>query len=781
MNRTKIIPAHLLLGLCLFFPILAMAQETKTFTVRFADGDFVLENDADGCVVINSGKRDAVFDDDTSKPGLPYVSFNLLVAPNQTCSDISFTILEKVKVKSGVTVAPNPAIYPTDGSVVPSEEHAPVAYTDDVYPAKSVEYAGLHKMDGYRFLGFNVCPFIYDAANRDLYLIKSLTVNAPLETESGPMKKASSGRIGRNMSDIVQGLVENGDELETLYGNVPETGMKRVIRNTTDSIEYLLVTNENLTEAFNELRNWKEEKGVTAKIVTIEHIKENYEGETVQLKIKNCLKDYYENHGTKFVLLGGDDTVVPVMGCYGKVESLDHTGKPRTVIDKSIPTDLFYACFDNNFEWNANGNELYGEVDDDIDMEPEVFLSRVPVRSEDDVRGFLYKVLNYEQGFTTKEWNNKFLMCGVAIDADTLFKYKDEMVSDSHYRSEYLFGRIKLHFNGERFRLYDTGTDFPGGADYDCNGVNLQEQLSKGYSFVDVMSHGSPDYFHLENDMLYKVEDALQLRNSKQTIITTTACNTNEFDNKSYEPCLSEAFIRSYNSGVIAFLGCSRLAWSPFGKGSGASEYNEINFYRGLFKESEGSRKYAEVVAKAKMMRIGSSLEDGGYRWTMFGLNPVGDPEMPIYTQEPKEFENVSFDFNGDSVVVDAGIDECRICVMSSDLGKAYYNVIKDVQKATFCNLSDGEIDICITRPGYIPWRYIGHVKYIQNETINRGILHSGKDTSLIGSDVTDKKEYGPVVIENGGKLEFKNGGNVLIKGEFEVKQGGELIIEPSN
>lgn len=771
MNRTKIIPAHLLLGLCLFFPIPAMAQETKTFTVRFADGDFVLENDADGCVVINSGKRDAVFDDDTSKPGLPYVSFNLLVAPNQTCSDISFTILEKVKVKSGVTVAPNPAIYPTDGSVVPSEGHAPVAYTDDVYPAKSVEYAGLNKMDGYRFLGFNVCPFIYDAVNRDLYLIKSLTVNAPLETESGPMKKASSGRIGRNMSDIVQGLVENGDELETLYGNISETGMKRVIRNTTDSIEYLLVTNENLAEAFNELRNWKEEKDVTAKIVTIEHIKENYEGETVQLKIKNCLKDYYENHGTKFVMLGGDDTVVPVMGCYVK---------SKNSIEQKMPTDLFYACFDDNFEWNANGNELYGEVDDDIDMAPEVFLSRVPVRSEDDVRGYLYKVLNYEQGFTTKEWNNKFLMCGVAI-ADTLFEDNGEMVSDSHYKSEKLFRRIKLHFKGERYKFYDTGTDFPGGADYDCNGINLQEQLSKGYSFVDVMSHGSSDYFHLENDMLYKVEDALQLRNRKQTVLTTTACDTNAFDDKCDEPCLSEAFIRSENSGVIAFLGCSRIALGYVAKNLGGSEIYDRDFYLCLFKGSTGSKRYAEVVANAKIMHINYSITDDQYRWTMFGLNPVGDPEMPIYTQEPKEFENVSFDFDGDSVVVDAGIDGCRICVMSSDLGKAYYNVVKDVQKSTFGNLSDGEIDICITRPGYIPWRYIGHVKYIQNETINRRILYSGKDTSLIGSDVTDKKEYGPVIIENGGKLEFKNGGNVLIKGEFEVKQGGELIIEPSN
>ncbi len=778
MNRTKIIPAHLLLGLCLFFPLLAMAQETKTFTVRFADGDFVLENDADGCVVINSGNRDAVFDDHTSKPGLPYVSFNLLVAPNQTCSDISFTILEKVKVKSGVTVAPNPAIYPTDGSVVPSEEHAPVAYTDDVYPAKSVEYAGLHKMDGYRFLGFNVCPFIYDAANRDLYLIKSLTVNAPLETESGPMKKASSGRIGRNMSDIVQGLVENGDELETLYGNVPETGMKRVITNATDNIEYLIVTNDELSEYFWNLYAWKMEKGVTTKIVTVESINENYEGETIQLKIKNCLKDYYENHGTKFVMLGGDDKVVPVMGCYGRVRYYDKEKKEYVFeIDNSIPTDLFYACFDNDFKWNANGNDIYGEKADNIDILPEIFLSRVPVRTEEDVWAYVNKVLNYERGITAKEWSNNILMSGAKL----YISKGNPPKSDAQAKSEIMYdANIQPYWDGERKRFYDTGTDFPGGADYDFNQINFQEQLSQGYSFVDVMTHGYYDDFALENEESYDSDDALNLNNPKPTIITTTACLTNGFDNEYNEPCLSEAFIRNKRSGVIAYLGCSRVGWGNTEYSTfGVSDNYNIGFYFTLFAFADVYNNFAKIVAISKMKKAGSCRSEGSYKWIMFGLNPIGDPEMPIYTQKPKEFENVKFDFDGDSVVIDAGIDGCRICLMSPDIGETYYEVVENVQKTTFCNLPDGEIDICITRPGYIPWRYYGQVKYIQNETISRKFYYKDQDISLIGGDVTNAKEHGPVIIKNGGRLTFQSARKLLIRGDFEVEQGGELIIVP--
>ncbi len=769
MNRTKIIPAHLLLGLCLFFPLLAIAQETKTFTARFADGDFVLGNDADGCVTINSGNRDAVLGDDVSKPGLPYVSFNLLIAPNQTCSDVTFTILEKVKVKSGVTVAPNPTVYPTDGSVVPSEGHAPVAYTDDVYPAKSVEYAGLNKMDGYRFLGFNVCPFIYDAANRDLYFVKSLTVTATLNTDVTPKIQNRSVNIGQTMSDIVKGSIENKDDFDRLYGSVLKTKSLNAI-DTNRDIEYLLITNNALAETFQSLCDWKTEKGVPAEIKTVEYIKENYPGETVQLQIKNCIHDYYLNHGVKYVLLGGDDVVVPVMKCY-----IDRNGDVE-----QMPTDLYYACFDDNFEWNANGNNLYGEIEDQIDMAPEVFLTRAPVRNIEDTYDFVNKILRYEQELYMYSWKKEILMCG--SKAYFCSHLPDgRYASDSQIKSEDIYNSSILHnWDGKRTRFYDTETDFSEGADFNLNSENLQEQLSSGkYSFIDIISHGSNDLFALENDDLYRVEDALNLVNETPMVIVTTACLTNAFDSQAPDPCLSEAFIRNERDGVIAYYGCSREGLTYFiSTNLGPSEKFSVHFYNALFeKDGIGSQNFGIVSTSSKNSLL-NERDDSNYRWLLFGINPVGDPEMPIFYQEPKEFENVSLNFDGKNLTVDTGLEGCRICVMSSDFGKKYYSVAKDVQKATFTGLCDGEIDICVTKPGYMPDRYISFVQYIQNETIHNKKNVIQRNSVLIGSDVTDEKEYGPVIIEEGGNLNIKECESIIINGDFEVKTGGELNIE---
>lgn len=95
----------------------------------------------------------------------------------------------------------------------------------------------------------------------------------------------------------------------------------------------------------------------------------------------------YKAYGIKYVMLGGDDTVVPVRGCYSK--SFD-CGKMDYLIDKTIPTDLYFACFNGNFEWNSNGNDLYGEVEDYVDFTPTVFVTRLPVRTDTDVDSYIY-------------------------------------------------------------------------------------------------------------------------------------------------------------------------------------------------------------------------------------------------------------------------------------------------------------------------------------------------------------------------------------------------------
>lgn len=52
------------------------------------------------------------------------------------------------------------------------------------------------------------------------------------------------------------------------------------------------------------------------------------------------------------------------------------------IIDKSIPTDLFYACLDGLANWNANKNSKIGEmIFDNPDRIPEVYISRLPLQS----------------------------------------------------------------------------------------------------------------------------------------------------------------------------------------------------------------------------------------------------------------------------------------------------------------------------------------------------------------------------------------------------------------
>ncbi|MCR4915822.1 MAG: hypothetical protein K6A96_08715 [Prevotella sp.] len=89
-----------------------------------------------------------------------------------------------------------------------------------------------------------------------------------------------------------------------------------------------------------------------------------------------------------------------------------------------------------------------------------------------------------------------------------------------------------------------------------------------------------------------------------------------------------------------------------------------------------------------------------------------------------------------------------------------------------------GLYQICITKPGYIPYIALAgnnaHL-YVQNEQIDN-VIHVFTNSTSIGSSVTLEKSPGPVKIERGGGLVI-NSNNVVIEDDFEVKLGGTLEI----
>jgi hypothetical protein len=107
----------------------------------------------------------------------------------------------------------------------------------------------------------------------------------------------------------------------------------------------------------NSLLSDEEHLYVLATIVTTSYIYSNYTGIDNQEKIRNFIIDAYQNWGTLWILLGGDTDIIPhrkafAFDCeYGDYE------------ENYIPCDLYYSDLDG--DWNANGNTIYGEVEDE--------------------------------------------------------------------------------------------------------------------------------------------------------------------------------------------------------------------------------------------------------------------------------------------------------------------------------------------------------------------------------------------------------------------------------
>lgn len=444
-----------------------------------------------------------------------------------------------------------------------------------------------------------------------------------------------------------------------------------------------------------------------------------------------------------------------------------------------MPTDLFYACFSGKFDWNADGDDVYGERTDSIDMSPSIFVTRVPVRTVDDVNAFTSKLLAYEKTPKSNGWNNNILMAG-----NKLKKYYSSQ-SDAERKGDSLFiNHIQPYWeDGMRVKFYDTYTDFPDSASYVLNQYHLQDQLSDGYTFLDMITHGAYFFWVLERGS-YSSSHASSLINNGFTIITTMACDTNAFDtvndSVNYDPCLSEAFIRNANSGVLAYLGCSRTGWySTDSTKLGTSLEYEALFYEDLFSSDIQEKNYGAVVAMAKAAMINScNLTDYPkasdlYRWVQFGLNPIGDPEMPIFTTTPKDFSNSSIVCYEDSLTVHTGIAGCTVCVMSSDdNGNSYFQVKREVENVTFHG-TPSDVSICITKQNYIPKVILANL-YIQNDTITESRVFEA-NCIKVGTAVISSKPSGPVVF-NGGTIQLK-ANSVVFEPETTIESGTELII----
>jgi len=593
-------------GLCLFAVLVLAFVATHAAAGELS---FSFEFDADDLVIERSGEYDVVRLPGTyrtaevGRPELPARTVRLALPSGTVATSVRSVVDARAELAGPYYVRPLQPEVPLS-----RPQAAPWVDPDETIYASSAPYPGSPCVlldtgyaAGQPIATVAVYPVQYVPTDGSLLVSESLEITLTFaETAVEPrLPGARSARAQAAQTDRVRAIVENRESV----GHT--TGPLRAGRDS--SAEYLIVTSSSYGPFFEPLAQWKSQKGVPAAIVTTTDVYASYPGIDNQEKIRNCIIDYYQNHGTIWVLLGGDTNVVPDRKAWAKSgDSGD-----------DLRADLYYSDLDGT--WNDDGDTRWGEVNaDNIDMYADVFVGRAPASNTAEVTLFVNKVLTYEGApggallptdyqenmlfFAEVLWATPWTDGGVCKD----------MIDDDSVPEQ--FDPIT--------KLYQT------------NGLltksRAMAEMNAGHNIINHMGHANWNVMSIGGSGLYR-NDFDGLGNSPRFgIMYSIGCWPAAID---YD-CMAEHWVNAPNGGGVAFVGNSRYGWgSPGSPGYGTSDVFDREFFTQLFNEDHDH--IGVVHAAHKDAKVGEAMSAEYTRYCLYELNLLGDPEMRVWKRQP--------------------------------------------------------------------------------------------------------------------------------------------------
>lgn len=534
-------------------------------------------------------------------------------------------------------IPPNPLIYEKD----------------DYYPGKLAEVLNSGYVGKTKILTVALYPVQYNPVKRKFFFYTSMNLkifckNGVSFPEFSIYPNLKSEKIS---SGILNALVKNN----TTVTNFSSSSPLELASGNTSGPEYLIITDSSLKEAFYPLAEWKTKKGVSSAIVTIDSIYQNYSGRDFPEKIRNFLIEAYTK-GAVWVLLGGDEDIVPVRYAY----------HANTTVSPDLEylqiCDLYYSDLTGN--WDKDNDGIWGEsVEDSANIYPELYVGRAPVKTPEEASTFVKKVLNYEKNPGNGDFS--YLTKALWGCSDQMRDWEDGLGQHT---------LVAQYVDSSFYQNLNSLAEFPsGGSEYPQSptGPAFVDMMSQGWGIIGIFAHGRSDGFVANSNLLNQWPKSYiltanggdiahgylpNLSNSEKLgIIYSVSCDQEAIDNEkipnfSLDPCIAEEFLKLPQGGAVAFLGYSRWGWV-------SSSYKLAQkFMEGIFSLPLG---YHLGVAEAY-----SKISNPLYLDLIYGHNLFGDPEMPVWTKKPESLivthptaiklgqENVKLEalFNGEKV-----------------------------------------------------------------------------------------------------------------------------------
>jgi hypothetical protein len=537
------------------------------------------------------------------------------------------------------------------------------------YPNTYVEVHEQSDFAGQVLVDLSVYPIQYIPNQKTVSFVSSLTFQL-----SGTNEYVCSHYLSPNLSEqsllmyeqMAESMVYNAEEINLRQSRVPLTTMV-----PPGNYDYVIITQSSWVSAFQPLADWKTQKGFPANIVTTSWIYNSggYSGSSIE-KIRAFVQDAYNSWGSVYFLLGGDTDVIP---CHYRTFS--------SVDDDPVPNDTFYAQFSSN-SWTCNVHVGRASVTG-------------PGSGSGQIGNFINKVLNYEKNPSLTNFAKRAGFFGFDLDSSTYGEQLKISIRNTYVPSSWSMTTVYDSHSGNHkdtvIASINNGQNIMNHADH-CN---------TNYMGVGSVNHG----WALSNS------DMNALTNSnKQGIMYSLGCWPADF---AASVCIAESFVRNSNGGGVAFVGNSRFGWYNSGTYDSLSMKYDRHFFKALF--PDGNDKLGPVF---------SSHKTSGYQWDLWGhykyifteLTLLGDPEMPIWKENPSSFSvshpnQIPLTPSSFTVIVTSGgspVNQAYVCVWKgSEVYQTGFTNSAGQKTFSISPNSQGEMYVTVTKQNYIPYEAI--------------------------------------------------------------------------
>lgn len=522
----------------------------------------------------------------SGKPVIPHVRLNVELPDEAEDVKISASILveKSFPLPSPPEFAQPPAT--TDSSVIRSDGHPDKAIysTNAFFPVSTTELKG-----------------IFTKNNRKIAAIRVFPVR--VNPVASVMTFAASIRLDISYTES-------------------HTSVRKYLPIRTSSSDnsctYLIITSNALAPSFTPLLAEKRATGISAALLTTDEIYENCQGTDAPEKIRACITDNYNNHGTKYVLLGGDASVVPTRMIPAKVTQDSET----TCAD--IPCDLYYACLDGS--WDSDHDGIFGETTDgenggEIDLAAEVYVGRIPVSTSAEIEYFLTK----NSAAPSRSMPESALFIG-----EYLGQYGNTLAYGGRALDE-----IERLFAGFDINWLDDRPKKPASPPSWTQQMAI-DTLNAAPNVVVHSGHGVAS-----KTMGLTASSVHMLTNPQPFLIASSACHIGSFDKT--EECFAKAMLTSRHAAFAAQMN-TRQGWFIAGYEHAYScEFADAFLYSALLERMPLGE--AHFKSKEEFLSSVESNDDSApvYRWCYLENTLFGDPLAKLSLPDPMAVTQISF------------------------------------------------------------------------------------------------------------------------------------------